>query len=67
VIKYKPKHLSRLVEIRRDSCSGRVAQTIQKSVEALMRSREVMARSRNLLIEIRQSRLRQKNSKNSAA
>jgi hypothetical protein len=66
VIKYKPKHLSRLVEIRRDSCSGRVAQTIQKSVEALMRSREVVARSKNLLIEIRQSRRRQKNLENSA-
>ncbi len=61
VIKYKPKHLSRLVEIRRETCNEGIATTIQRSLEALMHSREVVARSKDLLLEIRGNRLHKKN------
>ena len=56
VLKYKPAHFSRLLDMRGDLRMDRVAITIRRSVDALMRSREIVARSRNLLEECKSKR-----------
>jgi len=58
VVKYKPEHLSRILDIRQDLRSRSVASTIQRSTEAVLRSREILVRSRDLLQQLYRNRSR---------